>query len=77
LTATAAAGCVTNQAGACVTTTVSEPAAIGIFLTGLLGFGILRRRWLARAASPRRPRPQRQSRQIRPTGWISRLLATA
>jgi hypothetical protein len=77
LVSNAATVCVTNQAGACIPTTASEPAAIGIFLTGLLGFGILRRRWLARAASPRRPRPKRQSRQIQPTGWISRLLATA
>lgn len=68
--------CVTNQSGNCIPP-VSEPAAIGIFLAGLMGFGILRHRWLARAASPRRPRPTRQSRQIRPIGWISRLWATA
>jgi len=69
--------CVTDLSGNCVPTTVSEPAAIGIFLAGLLGFGILRHRWLARAASPRRPRPKRQPRQIRHIGWISRLWATA
>ena len=74
----ASATCVTNQAGNCVPPpSVSEPAAIGIFLAGLLGFGILRHRWLARAASPRRPRPKRQSRQIRHLEWISRLWATA
>jgi hypothetical protein len=85
LTATGQYGCVTNQSGntvptsglTCTTTTVSEPAAIGIFLAGLMGFGILRHRWLARAASPRRPRPKRQSRQIRHLEWISRLWATA
>ncbi len=69
--------CVTDASGACLTTTVSEPAAIGIFLAGLLGFAVLRRRFLARAASPRRPRPKRQSRQIRHGGWILRLLVPA
>jgi hypothetical protein len=66
--------CVTDQTGACVTTTVSEPAAIGIFLAGLLGFAVLRRRWLAKAAAPRQ---LRLPRRIRHLGWISRLLVTA
>ncbi len=70
--------CVTDSTGNCVPPPpVSEPATIGIFLAGLLGFGILRHRRRVRAASPRRPRPKRQARRIRHLGWISRLWAAA
>ena len=54
LAANAASVCVTNSSGVCVPTTASEPASIGIFLVGLLGFGMMRRRWLARRAPVRR-----------------------
>jgi hypothetical protein len=47
LTNLAIAGCVTNSAGVCVPT-VPEPGTFLIFIGGMVGFGLWRRRWLAK-----------------------------
>jgi hypothetical protein len=64
LTNLAIAGCVTNAAGVCVPT-VPEPATFLIFIGGMVGFGLWRRRWLA----------GQRGKRARMRSWIRKITA--